>query len=46
MLDEAIGSAALLRHPRRSKAGVRISYLPESLAREIVRRNPGTALSR
>jgi hypothetical protein len=46
VLDEVIGSAALPQHPRRSKAGVRISYLPESLAREIVRRNPGTALSR
>ncbi|MCU7722538.1 hypothetical protein ODJ79_02305 [Actinoplanes sp. KI2] len=46
VLHELIARSALLQHPRRARHGVRFSYLPEPVAREIVRRNPGTSLSR
>ena len=46
VLQEFIERSALLQHPRLARNGVRISYVPQSVAQEIVRRNPGTSLSR
>jgi hypothetical protein len=46
VLQELIVRSALLQHPRREKNGIKLSYVPEPVAQEIVHRNPGTILSR
>jgi len=45
VLQELIVRSALAQHPRQARNGIQISYVPEAVAQEIVRRNPGTSRS-
>jgi hypothetical protein len=44
LFESYVARSAIAPHPRREKGGVRISGIPESVAREIVRRHPEISL--